>query len=132
VPSASSGRRSERVAQLLQRHLAAALQRELDDPRLAAAVISRVEVSDDLTIAKIWMRLLVGGEAERERRGLIERLKRAAVRLRRLLAPRLDLKRAPELRFFYDTGPDAHDRVAELLREVASDEKPGEGGRGER
>ena len=47
--------------------------------------------------------------------------------LRRAITPRLELKRAPELRFHYDVGPDAHQRVSELLREVAAEPK-GESG----
>jgi ribosome-binding factor A len=33
------------------------------------------------------------------------------------------LKRVPELRFFYDTGADAQDRVNALLAEIAADAK---------
>jgi ribosome-binding factor A len=35
-----------------------------------------------------------------------------------VITPRLELKRAPELRFHYDVGPDAQQRVSDLLREV--------------
>jgi ribosome-binding factor A len=84
-------------------------------------VVTGVEVTDDLLIAKIGVRLLIADDDERERRNIVERLRRAAPRLRRAITPRLELKRAPELRFHYDTGPDAHQRVAELLREVQAE-----------
>lgn len=125
MAGASDGRRTKRVAELVQRHFTDALRREVDDPRFAAVVVTGVEVSDDLLVAKIGVRLLVAEDDERQRRGVIERLRRAAPRLRRAITPRLELKRAPELRFHYDTGPDAHQRVAELLREVAAERSSG-------
>ena len=114
----NDGRRTKRVAELIQRHFADILRREVDDPRLAAVVVTGVEITDDLMIAKIGVRLLVADDDERQRRSIIDRLRRAAPRLRRVITPRLELKRAPELRFHYDVGPDAQQRVSELLREV--------------
>jgi ribosome-binding factor A len=118
VGQPSDGRRTKRVAELIQRHFADVLRREVDDPRFAAVVITVVEVSEDLMIAKIGVRLLVAEDDERQRKSIVDRLRRAAPRLRRAITPRLELKRAPELRFHYDVGPDAHRRVSDLLREV--------------
>lgn len=121
APPTNDGRRTKRVAELIQRHFAEALRREVDDPRFAAVVVTGVEVSDDLLNARIGVRLLVADDDERQRRDIVERLRRAASRLRRAITPRLELKRAPELRFHYDVGPDAHRRVTDLLREVEAE-----------
>lgn len=125
MPAPSDGRRTKRVAELIQRHFAEALRREVDDPRFAAVVVTGVDVSDDLMIAKIGVRLLLADDDQKQRRDIVERLRRASPRLRRAITPRLELKRAPELRFHYDTGPDAHQRVAELLREVEAERDAG-------
>jgi ribosome-binding factor A len=90
---------------------------------LAAVVVTGVNVSDDLLIAQIGVRLLVAEDDDKQRRSIVERLRRASPRLRRAITPRLELKRAPELRFHYDVGPDAHQRVADLLREVEAERK---------
>jgi ribosome-binding factor A len=122
----NDGRRTKRVAELIQRHFAEILRREVDDPRFAAVVITDVAVSDDLMIAKIGVRLLVADDDEKQRRDIVSRLRRAAPRLRRAITPRLELKRAPELRFHYDVGPDAHQRVNTLLREVEAERQAAE------
>jgi ribosome-binding factor A len=120
---ANDGRRTKRVAELIQRHFADVLRRELDDPRFSAVVVTEVTVSDDLMIASIGVRLLVAEDDARQRKAIVEQLRRAAPRLRRAITPRLELKRAPELRFHYDVGPDAHQRVSELLREVEAERR---------
>ncbi|HTA89742.1 MAG TPA: ribosome-binding factor A, partial [Polyangiaceae bacterium] len=58
----SDGRRGKRVAELIRAHLAELMRREVDDPRLAALVITTVDVTDDLMSARIGVRLLVGDE----------------------------------------------------------------------
>lgn len=123
MPSPTDGRRTKRVAELIQRHFADVLRRELDNPRFAAVVVTEVTVSDDLMIANIGVRLLVTEDDERQRKSIVDQLRRAAPRLRRAITPRLELKRAPELRFRYDVGPDAHQRVSELLREVDAERR---------
>lgn len=124
MPAPTDGRRTKRVAELIQRHFADVLRREVDDPRFAAVVVTGIDVSDDLLIAQIGVRLLVADDDEKQRKAIVDRLRRAAPRLRRAITPRLELKRAPELRFHYDVGPDAHQRVSDLLREVEAERRP--------
>jgi ribosome-binding factor A len=128
----TDGRRGKRVAELMRAYLAELMRREVDDPRLAAVVITTVEVTDDLMSARIGVRLLVGDEDPKIRAVVMKSLAKGAGRLRRLIAPRLELRRSPELRFHYDAGHDASRRVEELLHEIKAeslgplDEPPGE------
>jgi ribosome-binding factor A len=114
----TDGRRGKRVAELMRAYLAELMRREVDDPRLAAVVITTVEVTDDLMSARIGVRLLVGDEDPKTRAVVMKSLAKGAGRLRRLIAPRLELRRSPELRFHYDAGHDASRRVEELLHEI--------------
>jgi len=115
----NDARRPRRVAELLRLHLTQSLAREIDDPRLSSLVVTDIAVPDDLSVAHISVRLLVGDEDQKLRRAALSSLKKAAGRLRRSLAPRLGLRRVPALNFNYDTGHDAARRVEELLHEIA-------------
>ena len=120
----TDGRRGKRVAELMRAYLAELMRREVDDPRLSAVVITTVEVTDDLMSARIGVRLLVGDEDPKVRAVVMKSLAKGAGRLRRLIAPKLELRRSPELRFHYDAGHDASRRIEELLHEIKGEAKP--------
>ena len=120
---AEPGLRSRRVATSIRERITSLLSREVSDPSLADIVVTTVELPDDLSVAFVRVRLLVGGDDERARRAAVASLARAGGRLRRGLGGALRLKRVPELRFAYDTGADAAQRVEDLLAEIALDPK---------
>lgn len=112
----SGVKRATRVAGRLQEELAAAL-REMRDPRLVGILISRVELTDDLQLARVYVRREQGGDDEAIKAAK-KALGAASGRLRHAAAQALGLRYAPNLRFFYDEAPDAVQRIEELLREV--------------
>jgi len=119
----SGVKRSTRVSARLTEEISAAL-RQLSDPRLAGVLISRVEMTDDLQTAKVYVRREGGGD-EQAVKATLKALGAAAGRLRRSAAQALGLRYAPELRFFYDKSLDAVTRIEELLREVKREEGGG-------
>ncbi len=52
-------KRSDRVAQEIQKEIAVILQREVKDPRIGMVTVSDVEVSSDLSYAKIFVTFLL-------------------------------------------------------------------------
>jgi ribosome-binding factor A len=117
------GLRAKRVATAIRARLAELLSRDVSDPLLSGIIVTDVELPDDLSVAFVKARLLTGGDREDLRRKAMKALGRASVRLRRGLGRSIALKRVPELRFTYDTGADAADRVNTLLAEIAADAK---------
>ena len=117
-------RRSERLADEIRELLAELLRDEVKDPRIGFVTLTRVELTGDLGFARVFFGVL-GDEAQRKRS--LEGLKQAAGFLRRQLSRRLRIYQVPELRFQYDTGLDATDRVARLLQETQAAERPAEG-----
>ena len=115
------GRRPRRVAEQVRAYLGQSLSSVLTDPRVASIVVTRVELGADLSVAYVYVRLLVGDGEPRRRKAAVGALAGAAPKLRRGLGQMLALKRVPELRFSYDTSPDKRARVDELLEEIASE-----------
>lgn len=91
-------RRSQRLADLLLREVAAILAREVGDPRLEEATLTGVRLNPDLTLAEV----LYSVRETANREAVQEALDRAAGLIRRKAAGRLALKRMPELRFVHD------------------------------
>lgn len=108
--------RPERVAQLMRRELADILERRLRDPRVTGFVnITDVEVTGDLSVAKVYVSMLEGGE-ERER--ILQALHSATGFIRRELASRMGLREMPEVRFMLDASVERGARVDELLGKI--------------
>ena len=117
------GMRARRVGEGVREELAALVARELKDPRAAGAVVTGVEMTDDLRSARVRVRLLAGGEDLEGRKRLVEALGRAAGMLRREITQRLRLRTAPELKFVYDDGADRSTRGEELLAEIEAERR---------
>jgi ribosome-binding factor A len=88
------------------------------DPAAADCCITTVKMSDDLGIAKVYVRLVRGELDEQAQHKATSALNRAAPYLRRQLSPRLKLKYLPELRFYWDEGIDHASRIEALLAEI--------------
>jgi ribosome-binding factor A len=69
------GRRTLRVAGLVQSHLTTALARELGDPELSTLVVTHVDVSADLSIATARVRRLSIEDGPEARRSVLARLR---------------------------------------------------------
>jgi ribosome-binding factor A len=88
------------------------------DPSAADCCVTAVKVSDDLSHARVYVRLLRAEVSEQERARAVAALNHAAGFLRRELAPLINLKYQPELRFFWDEGIDQAARIEALLSEI--------------
>ncbi len=120
--SNTPSQRQLRAGELIRHALADILLRgETGDPELEALKVSvhEVQISPDLKIATAYVSTLAKGGEERA----LAALNRNRKYIRGLLAPRLDMKFMPEIRYRIDTALDYASRIDELLHrpEVARD-----------
>lgn len=124
MSNANTSQRQLRAGELIRHALADVFLRgETSDPdldRLTPAVVE-VQMSNDLKVATAYVRTLQQGKDK----ALLEALNRNRKYIRGLVAPKLDMKFMPEIRFRVDTALDYASKIDELLRspEVARDLK---------
>ncbi len=114
--------RSERVGQLVHQQISVMLDREISDPRLANITVVRVEMSGDLRIAKVFVSPRDKG-AEVDEREIKNALAHAAGYFRRQVARSLDLRFAPEIRFYVDHSIERGEHFLQVLEQVQAEEK---------
>ena len=106
--------RPQKVADLIQRELSDLLRRELRDPRVGMVTLTAVDVSPDLSHAKVFFTIL-----EKEKQiETANALQRAAGFLRSQLAHRIKLYVTPELRFVHDDSIEHGDHLSQLIDSV--------------
>ena len=114
-----SSRRVERLNEQLLREISNILRRDVRDPRIGVPTVTRVEVTPDLWMARVFVRV-VGSDLERQE--ALTGLAAAAPFVRKALGG-LRMRRVPEIRFAADNTLEHALRIEELLRDVM----PGEG-----
>lgn len=122
--STAPSQRQLRAGELIRHALADVLLRgETGDPELerVKGSVHEVQISPDLRIATAYVRALVTGQDE----ALLAALNRNRKYIRGLIAPRLDMKFMPDIRFRIDTALDYAAKIDELLHrpDVARDLK---------
>lgn len=111
-------KRTDRIAEMMQRKLAQIIQQEIKDPRMPAFItISAVSVTRDLGHAKIYFTAL-----NDEAKMADSILNAAASYLRTALARTLTLRTVPQLHFVYDESIEYGRRLSRLIDKVAPHE----------
>jgi ribosome-binding factor A len=103
--------RPERLGDLIQREVSELIRLELRDPRVGMITITSVDVSPDMSHAKLFFTMLEKDKLEDTLQGL----KRSAGFLRTQLARRMKMYTTPELRFEYDESVERGDRLSRLI-----------------
>lgn len=112
--------RTRRVGEQIQRELAVLIQQELKDPRLGMLTISAVEVSKDMSVAKVFV--TVFNEAQ-DRAKTLEALQHAAGFLQHELGRNLSLRSIPKLRFVYDESIVRGAELSALIDRAVSEDR---------
>jgi len=107
--------RVERIAEQIREEVSQILSTEVSDPGVGLVTVTRVKVTPDLSLARIYWTAM--GDAA-QRKQTAKALSRAASYVRHLLSARMTLRRSPEVQFLFDQSVAAQDRVEQILREL--------------
>ncbi|MCB9728546.1 MAG: 30S ribosome-binding factor RbfA [Deltaproteobacteria bacterium] len=121
--------RTDRLGSRVREILAVALQQEAREELLRQVVITGVDVTRDLSLARVHYYPMSGDEA-----AIAQALERASGFLRMRVGQEIRMRITPDLRFLRDDSVDQGRRVEEILRDLAlspeADGEPTEGDAG--
>jgi ribosome-binding factor A len=114
----AQGSRPDRVGEEIRHELAALLAREVHDPGIGFVTLTRVKVSPDLQLARVFYTMM-GDKAAHA--ATAKALDRATPFLRRQIGARIRLRRVPEIRFEFDKSVERQDRIERILFELQAE-----------
>ena len=92
---------------------------DVHDPGIGFITLTRVQVSPDLQVAKVFYTTLGDPKARLETQKALER---ATPFLRRQIGARVRLRRVPEVEFRFDETIQHQDRIEQILRDLHAEE----------
>lgn len=117
--------RASRLGDQIQRDLAELIRLEVKDPRVSLVTVTAVDVSADLTHARVFVTTLADTIGAGE---LVRALQHAAGFLRSRLSHSLKVRQVPELHFVYDESVERGLHLSQLIdRAVKPDGSAGGG-----
>lgn len=118
MPQSKHGRLNEDMKRVI-----IAVIGELKDPRLQGFLtVTRVEVTQDLSSAKVHVSVLDGQRSAEATAEAVTALKRAAGHIRGELSRRMRIRKAPELLFMADGGAAYAAHINEMIEELKENE----------
>lgn len=115
-------KRTDRLGDAVQRILAQLIQTEVRDPRIGMVNINDVEVSRDLSFAKVFV-TFVDKTTEEECIEGVEALNKAAGFLRSMLSKELDIRITPKLSFRYDATSVKGQQLSQLIDKAVKQDR---------
>lgn len=104
----------ERASAEIKRVIEEVVTNEIKNPKVCGNVaVTDIVLSSDLSNCKVYVDVLNG-----DIKTVIENLGKAAGFVRHSIAETLDMRRTPEVKFFYDDTIEKRKRIEELLEQI--------------
>ncbi len=101
----------ERLNKSFMREISMILASEVKDEKVKDVTITDVKITSDLSIAKVYVRVL----NDEEKDDVLKGLDRAKGFIRSKLFERHDMKHIPELKFVYDESVDYGNKIEKII-----------------
>ena len=111
-----SNQRLTRLNEQFRREIMEILVRDVRDPRIQDVVVTGVEVTSDLWMAKVYVQ---ASGTRKNKAEALEGLEAAQGFIRRSLANVMRIRRTPELRFLEDKTFTYVQNIEEVLEEIS-------------
>ena len=108
----------ERLNHTYQEAISSILMKEVKDQDIKFVTITGVEVTNDLSFAKVYYTVL----DEEKKESTKNALEKASSFIRTKLAETVEVRHTPELRFIYDTSIAYGEHIDKLIEEIKEKE----------
>jgi ribosome-binding factor A len=116
----AEGKRSEKIADLIHKEISQMLVKTVKDPRIGFVTITRVAVTEDCRLAKVYFSV-AGTPKEREKS--INGLDSAKGYIRKQLGRRISLRYTPEIMFQFDPSIEYAIHIGEVFQQLKQERK---------
>jgi ribosome-binding factor A len=117
--------RPERVADFLRKELSQVMQQQLRDPRVGLASITDVDVSRDLSHAKVHVTVL-GSDSADDAKEIIQVLNKASGFFRSQVAKSHSMRITPTIRFYFDESIHRGQHLSSLIDDALAADRANE------
>lgn len=111
-------KRTDRVAEQLQREIAQIIQMEVRDPRIGMVTVSGAELSRDLRYATIFVTFLGLGDDKKSTLDALAILNQATSFVRNLVGKRMKMRVVPEIKFEFDESIARGSELSALIKKA--------------
>lgn len=111
--------RTQRIGDLIQTTVAGILQQHSEELGIGMVTVTGVDVSHDLSFAKIYVSVLEDDKVTQ----VISKLNEASKYFRYELAHQIKLRVMPEIKFIYDDSIVRGSRISSLINDALKDKK---------
>lgn len=112
--------RTEKVASVIMEALSEPLRRIASEKRAGLITVTSVKMSPDLQIAKVYISAIGGKASVADVLHAIDEEKHA---IRKHVASKVQLRFAPELRFYRDETMDAMEQIQNLVEQTKKNDR---------
>lgn len=107
--------RTGRVSEQIKKELSQILQTDFKDPRIGFLTITGVDVTNDLSQAKVFLSVMGNEEQKKES---LKALERGKGFIRSELSKRIRLRIVPEIVFVFDASIEYGARIDKLIHDI--------------
>ncbi|OIP53015.1 MAG: ribosome-binding factor A [Fibrobacteres bacterium CG2_30_45_31] len=108
-------RRTDRLGELFREEISKLLQKGLKDPRVGFATINRVDITEDLSYAKVLVSVM---GTDKEKTSTIIGLRNSSGFIRQFLGKGIKIRKIPELQFVLDENLDHAMHIQDILSDL--------------
>lgn len=111
--------RREKIEHLIKEELSLIFLHKLQDPELGLLTITKVTVSPDVSIAKVYFSVY----QKENREMILEKVNDLKGLIRGQLSQKVKLRHTPELNFYIDDTLDYVEKIENLFKKLHEDDK---------